>query len=236
MSKHWYYELMGSALGPISSADLRVKVQQGQILPETRVRLGEDGKWQTADRVKGLLDAPPPPPVVPTPVAPTPAAAPPAPAPKKFSGMKIVTEPAPATMRLSDDAATSTVSGAAAMASGGQQTSATAGGQVTSAGATSGAAPATELRMALAGDAAVGNASAPSESTEYDFFRFVGFEQALGTALHTALSAYCQQQHLTLTQATRRAIAHFVNRRDLSGEAPPSPPQPPSAETDPAVM
>lgn len=61
MSKAWYYEVMGSELGPISSADLIEKAQRGQIQPDTRVRSGPEGKWQFAERVKGLFPAPPAP-------------------------------------------------------------------------------------------------------------------------------------------------------------------------------
>ena len=73
MSKAWYYEVMGAELGPISSADLIDKAKRGQIQPDTRVRSGPEGKWQSADRVKGLFP-PPPEPVIPVvaPVTPTP--------------------------------------------------------------------------------------------------------------------------------------------------------------------
>ncbi len=57
MSKAWYYEVMGSELGPISSADLIDKAKRGQIQPDTRVRSGSEGKWQFAERVKGLFPA-----------------------------------------------------------------------------------------------------------------------------------------------------------------------------------
>src|SRR5687768_11267272 len=73
MSKQWYYEAMGAPVGPITSVELKSCVLARRILPETRIRLGEDGKWQTADRVKGLFDAP---------AASPPAAAAKTPAPK----------------------------------------------------------------------------------------------------------------------------------------------------------
>ena len=72
MSKAWYYEVMGSELGPISSADLIDKAKRGQIQPDTRVRSGPEGKWQFADRVKGLFPAPPPPVLVAAPSPPVP--------------------------------------------------------------------------------------------------------------------------------------------------------------------
>lgn len=198
MSKQWYYELMGSTLGPISSAELKHKVQQGQILAETPVRMGADGKWQSADRIKGLLDASPPapattkPPALATPpvaAATAPTAKPPAEqAPMKFP-LRTAAEPQPSPE---------------------------------------------PPRIQLAGGPADDEASDAAEPAEYDFFRFVGFEQALGTPLHAALNAYCHKHHLTMTLATRRAIAALVDRRDLSGETPPDSPTPPSG-SPPAI-
>ena len=62
MAKEWFYQLMGAELGPVSSAELKRKADQGQIEPETLVRAGPDGKWLEAARVKGLIDLPPAPP------------------------------------------------------------------------------------------------------------------------------------------------------------------------------
>jgi hypothetical protein len=192
MSKQWYYEIMGSTLGPISSADLKHKVQQGQILPETPIRMGVDGKWQSADRIKGLLDAPPPAAATPKPQAPSPPPVAAAPAP----ATKPPAEPAPLRFPLRTAAEPQ---------------------------------PAPEPpRIQLAGGPVDDEPSATAEPAEYDFFRFVGFEQALGTPLHAALNAYCHQHHLTMTQATRRAIATLVDRRDLSGDSPPPAPAAPS--------
>lgn len=67
MSKQWFFQVMGEELGPVSSVELKEKVKQGQIQPETLVRLGREGKWTPADRVKGLLD-PPPAPAAPPPL------------------------------------------------------------------------------------------------------------------------------------------------------------------------
>ena len=75
MSKQWYFQVMGAEIGPITPAEMMDKVKRGQILPDTLVRNGPDGKWLPADRVKGLLpkpEAPPPP----APTAPTPASVP----------------------------------------------------------------------------------------------------------------------------------------------------------------
>jgi hypothetical protein len=67
MAKEWFYQVMGAELGPISSAELKRKAQLGQIQFDTPVRAAPEGKWQAAERIKGLID---PPPVVATPAAP----------------------------------------------------------------------------------------------------------------------------------------------------------------------
>lgn len=58
MSKQWYYQAMGSEIGPLASAALKQEVRLGHIQPDTLVRLGLEGEWQAADRIKGLLDPP----------------------------------------------------------------------------------------------------------------------------------------------------------------------------------
>ena len=55
MAKPWYFQVMGAEIGPLTSAELKEKVQIGQIQPDTLVRSGQDGKWIPADRWKGLL-------------------------------------------------------------------------------------------------------------------------------------------------------------------------------------
>ena len=78
MAKPWYFQVMGAEIGPLTSAELKEKVQIGQIQPETLVRSGQDGKWIPADRWKGLLPPkeetpdPPPAPVKESPEAPAP--------------------------------------------------------------------------------------------------------------------------------------------------------------------
>ena len=60
--REWYFQSMGQELGPFSAAELKTKVDGGQIQPDTMVRRGAEGKWLFAERVKGLLPAPPEPP------------------------------------------------------------------------------------------------------------------------------------------------------------------------------
>lgn len=69
MAKPWYFQVMGAEIGPLTSAELKEKVQIGQIQPDTLVRSGTDGKWIPADRWKGLLpskEIEPEPPPTPT--------------------------------------------------------------------------------------------------------------------------------------------------------------------------
>lgn len=163
MSKAWYYEVMGSAIGPISSAELKRRVQLGQIQPDTPVRLGPEGKWQPADRVKGLFDPPSLPPPAASPASASAATLPFVPAASSPQKSAVVVEP---TLSL---------------------------------------APAET------------SSDDPDERLphEYDFFRLVGFEQAIGTRLHQVLVDYCREHHLTLTEVTKRALATFLGRKDL---------------------
>lgn len=173
MAKEWYFEVMGAELGPVSSAELKQRVQRGQIQADTPVRAAPDGKWLTADRIKGLLD---PPAVIPTPLT------------------KQTT--ATATSRIAMTETTDDIPLAQA-------------------------SPA-ERTYHVKGDTSV-DITPPEEpvSGEYDFFQFVGFEQALGVRLHQALIEHCHKQHRTLTEVTRRALAHFINRKDLLEETQP---------------
>lgn len=53
--RDWYFQVMGQELGPFTAAELKAKVETGQIQRDTMVRRGVEGKWLYADRVKGLL-------------------------------------------------------------------------------------------------------------------------------------------------------------------------------------
>jgi hypothetical protein len=180
MSKQWYFQVMGAELGPVTSAELKEKVKRGQIQPETLVRLGNDGKWQPASRVKGLLDDPATP-------APTPERA------AKAGPAVAKAEAAPPPPVASPPAH---------------------------------APPREERTYHLVGQAASEAAATPDErdSGEYDFFRFVGFELAIGHALHDVLLSHCHQHQLSVTQVTRRALAEFLGRKDLAEEKPAGPP------------
>jgi hypothetical protein len=58
MERKWYYQLMGTTVGPLSGDELREHAADGQIDPNTLVRNGEQGTWVLADKVRGLLDNP----------------------------------------------------------------------------------------------------------------------------------------------------------------------------------
>ncbi len=180
MAKEWYFQVMGAEVGPVSSTELKQRVLRGQVQPDTLVRGAPDGKWQTADRIKGLIDAPPPAPI----------AAP--------STLKSASSPIDSRLAMTDTADSIPLAG---MSTG-------------------------ERTYHVQGDTAV-EVTPPDEpvSGEYDFFQFVGFEQALGLQLHRALMDHCRKQHLTLTEATRRALADFIGRKDLL-ESASSEPQP----------
>ena len=55
MAKQWFFQLMGAEMGPVSSAELKRRAEQGQIQPDTLIRNGKNAQWHTAVRVKGLF-------------------------------------------------------------------------------------------------------------------------------------------------------------------------------------
>jgi hypothetical protein len=189
MSKHWYYEAMGSPVGPITSAELKACVLSKRITPETRIRLGDDGKWQTADRVKGLFDAAAPvAKPTPAPAKPATQAAPASPVAK----VQVSAIESPTAELAAADTAEITIRIA-------------------------------DVRPALAPAQATLPSEEDDSDKEYDFFKFVGFENAIGHALNEALKEHCRVNHCSMTQATKRALAEFLKRKDLIGEAAPAP-------------
>ena len=54
-SSQWYYQVMGTALGPLGDSKFRELARDGTIGPDTLVRSGEQD-WISADRVPGLFD------------------------------------------------------------------------------------------------------------------------------------------------------------------------------------
>ncbi len=71
---NWYFQVMGDAIGPLTSVELRERALSGQIGPETLISRDDTDQWVTADRVSGLLDpAPTPPPLSPPIPVPDPA-------------------------------------------------------------------------------------------------------------------------------------------------------------------
>lgn len=51
----WYYKVLGEVVGPLSPAQLREKVERGDIGPQTLVRKGPHGRWVEASKVNNLL-------------------------------------------------------------------------------------------------------------------------------------------------------------------------------------
>jgi hypothetical protein len=72
----------------------------------------------------------------------------------------------------------------------------------------------------LDGDKAAAVAAIAQQPSEFDFFQFVGFRQAITPPLHEVLEAYARQHHLTFTQITRRALAQFLGHPELGEETP----------------
>ena len=56
VSQKWYVKHNGKTFGPITSTKLKQLVGAAKIKPATEVRLGDDGQWIQASRVKGLLE------------------------------------------------------------------------------------------------------------------------------------------------------------------------------------
>jgi hypothetical protein len=54
----WYYQAMGSVLGPVSFEVLRRMADRGEIKEHTLAREGSDGPWQAASEVNGLFVEP----------------------------------------------------------------------------------------------------------------------------------------------------------------------------------
>ncbi len=59
--KKYYYYLDGQVYGPVSSEALRGLAEQGTLTPQTQVKIGEEGEWIVASRMKGLFSQSPQP-------------------------------------------------------------------------------------------------------------------------------------------------------------------------------
>ncbi|HBJ34074.1 MAG TPA: hypothetical protein DDZ51_04785 [Planctomycetaceae bacterium] len=55
MSRDWFVEHNGKALGPFSSSQLKQLAVSAKVNPETKVRLGVNGEWSKARKVQGLF-------------------------------------------------------------------------------------------------------------------------------------------------------------------------------------
>lgn len=53
--RQWYIQYNDSVLGPFTSSQLRRMAERSQITPDVKVRVGEDGDWRLATKVKGLV-------------------------------------------------------------------------------------------------------------------------------------------------------------------------------------
>lgn len=55
MAKEFYYQVMDEVLGPVSGVELRQKALDQDVTQDTLVRVGADGAWVRANRLKGLF-------------------------------------------------------------------------------------------------------------------------------------------------------------------------------------
>ena len=85
MAEDWFYHNSGQTFGPMSAKQLRQHALAGKITRSDHVRIGSEGSWAPATKVKGLFD----PPSAPAPVAK------PAPAPVAKSAPAPIAKPAP---------------------------------------------------------------------------------------------------------------------------------------------
>ncbi len=56
MAKAFYYQVMGEVVGPVSGVELRAKAVEQVVAHDTLVRVGADGTWVPAKRLKGLFN------------------------------------------------------------------------------------------------------------------------------------------------------------------------------------
>lgn len=54
MSK-WFYRSAGEVHGPFSIDEMKYLARRGQLKPRDKVRLGDDGRWQAAHQIPGLI-------------------------------------------------------------------------------------------------------------------------------------------------------------------------------------
>lgn len=57
MSQSWYVKSGEEIVGPMNAKQLEQLAADGKIRPTTPLRIGEDGSWVEAGKVKGLLSA-----------------------------------------------------------------------------------------------------------------------------------------------------------------------------------
>lgn len=55
MAIQWFYRIGNEVFGPVSPNEIREKAAIGEILPNTPIRKGPDGRWVRAEKVRGLF-------------------------------------------------------------------------------------------------------------------------------------------------------------------------------------
>lgn len=62
MAIQWFFQIGNEVFGPVSPNELRKKAALGEILPNTLLRKGPDGRWVRAEKVQDLFQRATPPP------------------------------------------------------------------------------------------------------------------------------------------------------------------------------
>ena len=58
MAEDWFYHNSGQTFGPMSAKQLRQHALAGKITRSDHVRIGTEGSWASATKVKGLFEPP----------------------------------------------------------------------------------------------------------------------------------------------------------------------------------
>lgn len=197
MTREWYFQAMGQELGPLSVGELKAKVANGQIQPDTLVRKTAEGKWVFASKVKGLFaipDEPPPPPPV-------------AAKPKSSATMP--------TVSFIESRAKSGSSAEMPVKSGGSSVSIPVAKSSTATGSSPPAKFVPLATMKLVDDEEEDTASKPPS---VEFYHFVGFREAISPVLYDAVEQFVAQRGITMTQLNRRALAEFIQKPELASD------------------
>ena len=190
MTREWYFQAMGQELGPLSVGELKAKVANGQIQPDTPVRKTVEGKWIFAGKVKGLF-------AVPEELPPVPIAT-----PKSSASLPVVQPKSSATIPVVSDSSIRNKPGSSA------EIAAKSG--VSKPPQHSATNHATFLTLV--------EEETVSAPPSVEFYSFVGFREAISPVLYDAVKQFVSDRGITMNQLNRRALADFIQRPELASE------------------